>query len=338
MNREKELPLISLVVPVYNCEKYVGECIESILIQDYSNIELILVNDGSKDNSKKIIEDYAKKDKRIRIINQDNFGVSAARNNGIKTANGKYIGFIDADDYIERDYVSYYYKLIKENDAEIALTPMPRKFNEQSKNEELKIKKDFVEIWTGVEAAKNMLYYNVVIAPWNKIISKKIIDENNIRFNEKLAFGEGFNFSIDCFQRATKVVVGHKNVYNYRVDNKNSVMTKFSLKLVDGSIEAQETIRNNLVKPTKELLKACKYANWHTYCDCLNTIIGCNVKEKYKDRYKKIKKVCRKDALCIIGTPISKKDKIKGILYFISPYIAAKIINHFRIRKFTVEE
>ena len=105
MNNIEEMPLISLVVPVYNCEKYVGECIESILSQDYSNIELILVNDGSKDNSKNVIEDYSKKDKRIKIINQENSGVSSARNNGMKISKGKYIGFIDADDYVEKDYV-----------------------------------------------------------------------------------------------------------------------------------------------------------------------------------------------------------------------------------------
>lgn len=338
MNNIEEMPLISLVVPVYNCEKYVGECIESILSQDYSNIELILVNDGSKDNSKNIIEDYSKKDKRIKIINQENSGVSSARNNGMKISKGKYIGFIDADDYVEKDYVSYYYKIIKKNNAEIALTPMPRKFNEENKRKEHNYDKDFVEVWTGAKAAENMLYYNVVIAPWNKIISKELIENNNIKFNEKLAFGEGFNFSVDCFQRANKVAVGHKKVYNYRVDNKDSVMTKFSLRLVDGSIEAQETIRKNLVNPTEELLKACKYANWHTYCDCLNTIIGCDVKNKYKDKYKKIRKVCKKDALCVIDAPIPKKDKIKGIMYFISPYFTAKIINHFRIRKFTVDK
>lgn len=331
-------PLISIVIPVYNGENYIEECINSITNQDYKNIEIIIVNDGSKDNSKNIAEKLRRKDKRIIIIDQENAGVSTARNNGIATAKGEYITFIDVDDYISRDYISYYYKLLKENNAEIALTPFPRKFNEKTKKLEEQEISDYVEIWSGEETAAQMLYYNIVIAPWNKMISMKLINENGIKFNPKLSFGEGFNFSVDCFQRAKRVAVGHKKVYHYRVDNPNSVMTKLSLKLITGSIEAQKTIKENLVNKNKQMLDACKYANWHTYCDCYNTIVGSNKIKYFKKEYKMLKKVCRKDSICAISAPVPKKEKIKSIMYFISPYITAKIINHFRIRKFTVEE
>lgn len=215
---------------------------------------------------------------------------------------------------------------------------MPRKFNSSNKIKEEQKVEDTVEVWSGTKTAMEMLYYNIVIAPWNKMISKELIDKNNIRFNKKLSFGEGFNFSVDCFQRANTVAVGHRKVYNYRVDNPNSVMTKFSMKLITGSIEAQKTIKSNLVNETEELLQACRYANWHTYCDCLNTIIGCKVEKKYKKEYKEIKKICKNDALCVFKAHISKKEKIKGLAYWISPYLAARLINRFRIRKFTIEE
>lgn len=339
MESKIEKPLITIIVPFYNGERYLEECINSILDQDYSNIEIILVDDGSKDNSKKIAQNFMAKDNRVKLISQNNSGVSIARNNGINNSKGDYICFIDVDDYISKDYISYFYSLIEKSNAEIAITPMPRKFNSSSKiSEKLQTSDDIVENWTGIKAATEMLYYNIVIAPWNKMISKKLIDEYNIRFNPKLSFGEGFNFSVDCFQRAKKVVVGNRKVYNYRVDNPNSVMTKFSMKLITGSIEAQETIKNNLVNKTPELLKACKYANWHTYCDCLNTMIGCRVEKKYIKEYKKLKKVCRNDAICVFYAHIPTKEKIKGLLYFINPYITAKLINHFRVRKFTVEE
>ena len=108
--------------------------------------------------------------------------------------------------------------------------------------------------------------------------------------------------------------------------------------MVNSNIEAQKYINDHLVVRTKSLLHACKYANWHTYCDCLNTMVGCNVRKKYFSKYQELKKVCRWDSFSVIGAPISFKEKVKGFLYFLSPYIASKIINHFRVRKFTIEE
>jgi len=330
-------PLITIIVPVYNGEKYINKCITSILNQKYQNIELILVNDGSKDGTKEILDDWSRKNTKIKVIQQENKGVSIARNTGIEAARGDFLTFVDSDDYIANDFISYYYKLIKEYNADIALTPKPQKFNEESQNIVPNIE-DNIQIWTGEKAACEMLYYNIDIGSWNKLISKELIEKYNIRFNPKLSYGEGFNFSVDCFQRAKKIVVGKKKVYYYRVNNPNSAMTKFKLELVTGSIEAQKYIRKNLVKETKELIDACKYANWHTHCDCLNTMVGCKAINQNKKIYKKIKKVCRKDSICALKSPVPKIDKIKGILYGINPYFAAQLINKFRKRKFTVEK
>jgi len=338
MKKQKNNSLISIVVPVYNGEHYIEECINSIIKQDYNNIEILVINDGSIDSSVKIIEKMQKKDSRIKLINQKNSGVSCARNNGIKNAKGDYITFIDVDDYISSDYISYYYKLIKENNAEIALTPFPYKFNNESKNYISEEKNDIVEVLSGEETALQMLYYNIVIAPWNKMISMKLINDNKLRFNVNLAFGEGFNFSVDCFQRAKKVAIGKRKVYYYRVDNPNSVMTKLTMKLITGSIEAQDVIKKNLINKSKKMLKACKYSNWHTFCDCFNTIVGSKKIKEYKKQYVMLKKVCRKDALTGLNAPIPIKEKIKCIMYFVSPYITAQIINSFRIRKFTIED
>ena len=99
-------PEVSVIVPVYNVEAYLAQCIDSILAQDYRNFELILVNDGSTDNSGAICERYAAQDRRIRVITQENSGPSTARNTGIKAACGKYIVFVDADDWADADYLS----------------------------------------------------------------------------------------------------------------------------------------------------------------------------------------------------------------------------------------
>lgn len=332
-----EEPLITVIVPVYNGEKYIDNCVMSVLNQEYKNIELILINDGSKDGSKEILDNWAKKNEKIKVIHQENSGVSVARNKGIEVAKGLFLTFVDVDDYIAKDFISYYYNLIKEYNAEIALTPMPKKFDD-SFEEFITNIEDNIQIWNGEKTACEMLYYNIAIGPWNKLISKELIDKYNIRFNPKLSYGEGFNFSVDCFQRAKRIAVGKKKVYYYRVNNPNSAMTKFRLELVTGSIEAQKCIRKNLVKETKELIDACKYANWHTYCDCLNTIVGCKVIKQNKEMYKEIKCVCKKDSNCALKSPVPKSDKIKGILYGINPYLTAKLINKLRKRKFTVEK
>ena len=170
------------------------------------------------------------------------------------------------------------------------------------------------------------------------MISREIIEKNKLRFNENFFGGEGFSFSVDCLQRAKKVAIGNQKVYLYRVDNAESGTTKFSLKMMHSSINAQKYMKDNLVNPDKNILKACRYSNWHTCCDNLNTIVGCGVIKNNKKLYNDMKKQCRKYSLLGMFAPIPKKEKIKGVMYFISPYITAKIINHFRIRKFTIEK
>lgn len=113
---------LSIVVPVYNNEKFLDKCLTSIINQTYQNLEIILVNDGSKDNSLKIMEEYAKKDSRIIIIDKENGGVSSARNDGIKRSTGEYITFVDSDDYIELNEIEEMYNAIKENNVDMVRT------------------------------------------------------------------------------------------------------------------------------------------------------------------------------------------------------------------------
>lgn len=113
---------ISVIVPIYNADKYLARCIESIVNQTYHNLEIILVDDGSVDQSLKICEQYAKNDTRIKIIYQHNQGVSVARNNGISHANGEYVCFVDADDFVSEDYCQNLVELIKRDKSDIAVT------------------------------------------------------------------------------------------------------------------------------------------------------------------------------------------------------------------------
>ncbi len=333
MNRKVDLPLITIIVALYNGEKYLRECLDSVLHQDYSNLEIILVDDGSVDSSGQIADEYGRANDKIKVIHQKNMGVSKARNRAIQDSKGEYICIVDQDDCLSENYISYYYGLIRDNNAEIALTPMADKFF-GSVHTDIRSDQDKVKVCTGNEAAIEMLYHKIVIAPWNKMISRKLIVENDIKFNTAFFCGEGFAFSIECFFKANRIAVGNKKVYHYRVGHPESGASKFRLSMIHSSIEAQKYIKLLFVNPSDALLKAWYFSNWHTHCDCLNIMVGCGKTKEYQDLYQSIKGVCKKDALCALDAPISISQKVRGILFKISPYFAACIVNFFRLRKF----
>ena len=117
----KNNPLVTVIVPVYNCEKYIARCIESVINQTYSNIELIIVNDGSTDHTNEICENYNKKYQNIKLINQKNQGVSIARNNALNISLGQYIQFTDSDDYMEKDMIELMVKSAVTNNSDIVI-------------------------------------------------------------------------------------------------------------------------------------------------------------------------------------------------------------------------
>lgn len=190
----------SIIIPVYNCQDYIGRCIESIINQKYKNYEIILIDDGSSDNSGTICDEYAKDNKQIKVIHKKNEGVSAARNDGLNQVSGKYICFLDSDDYIDKNYFDTIDKIIeKHNEVELInfgfysevenskfelLSSDIINYKEKYYNSQIKIKKDFVNLWD------NTMLYNI----WNKIYLTKIIKENEITF-PNYNWGEDVEFN-----------------------------------------------------------------------------------------------------------------------------------------------
>ena len=168
---------VSIVVPVYNAEKYVAECIESLINQTYKNIEIILINDGSKDKSYEICERYAKKDARIQLYNQENIGVSKTRNKGIEKASGKYILFVDSDDYCESEMVENAAKNANEDILYIWC------YTEVYKNKIVPIK---FGRKINIENIYEVFSSTLIGSSCNKIFSLGILKENNIKFNENI--------------------------------------------------------------------------------------------------------------------------------------------------------
>ena len=173
-------PIISIIVPIYNVERYLSRCIESILNQSFKEFELILVNDGSLDNSGEICDIYASKDDRVKVIHKKNGGVSSARNVGVSTANGEYIGFVDPDDYIDKEMYYKLYRLCIDNDSNIAICRFNREINGKLQN--IGSTEEIIEL-NNIEAMNELFKGNLYrFSLCNKLFSKKCF--NNVSFPE----------------------------------------------------------------------------------------------------------------------------------------------------------
>ena len=213
---------ISVVVPVYNVEKYLKECIDSIINQTLEDIEIIWVNDGSTDSSLEILNDYAKKDSRIIVINKSNSGYGHTMNMGLNAATGEYVGIIESDDFADKNMFEDLYKLAKEYDADIvkgdwynywSKNKFARKNNRISSAKALKL--------TNSKQDKSLLRINPSV--WSAIYKKEFLNKYNIRFLETPgASYQDLAFSFKIFALAERVILTDKAYLYYRQDNMNS--------------------------------------------------------------------------------------------------------------------
>lgn len=206
---------VSVIVPVYNVEQYLDKCLISLINQTLDNIEIICVNDGSTDGSLKILEKYANLDKRVVIINKQNSGVGLAREDGLRLAQGEYIGFVDADDWVSRNYYEKLYQHAISSDADIAATSSVEMYfeNEDTCLKQVGIKNNNAVLSTVDEKAPLFVNTGVI---WNKIYKKSFLKENNIK---QSGFNFGFEdnyFTILSVILANRIATTNEAVYYYR--------------------------------------------------------------------------------------------------------------------------
>lgn len=312
---------VSIIVPIYNVEKYLNRCVDSILTQTYGNLEIILVDDGSPDKSPQICDSYAEQDKRVKVIHKTNAGVSAARNSGIEIATGEYICFADGDDYLMPDYVEYLLKLALDNNVDVALTT--EMFSNYYSNQ---IEKDDVLLYTGEEATEKILCYKIPIGVYCKIFKRSFLG-SDIRFLTDVFIGEGFNFNTMAFQKANNVAIGRRRVYYYRRDNATSATTKFSEKKWINGLHSIQIIKNNLIIKTERLYNAIEYADWRTHADVLVLMEQAKAQKQYPEMYKKCKKLIRKNLKYAFIVPCRRTEKFKAILFAINPHLVTWMMN-----------
>ncbi|MFR5876151.1 MAG: glycosyltransferase family 2 protein [Eubacterium sp.] len=214
MNNEQYL--ISVIVPVYNVEKYLDECVESIVNQTYKNLEIILVDDGSTDNSGKICDKWSEKDSRIKVIHKENGGSSSARNVALDIAHGDYIGFVDSDDFIDEDMFDLLLKNALEYSAEISRCSY--RFNIDGKFTDSEEINDEIQVHSSKKILDSMKYSGIINdIPVCKVYRKDFIAD--ARFDETLISGEDVVFNYYLYKKISRLVSQDAAKYSYRIHN-----------------------------------------------------------------------------------------------------------------------
>ena len=275
----KEEELISVIIPVYNVEKYLNKCLDSVISQTYNNIEIILIDDGSPDKCGVICDEYSKKDKRIKVIHKNNEGVSIARNLGIEKAKGEYITFIDSDDYVEKNYIETLYKMCKKNNSDMSICGTID-VNETGKivSESKKINKNM----TNVEALQELLeekHFNNVV--WAKLYKLSLLD--NIKFKENIKIAEDIDVIYKVLDKTTKVSIDTNNIlYYYRI-RKNSVTQRGYNNDWKKAIEIIGKMTNYIIEKYPKLKKYAikRYIKINVFCICQILKYGEHMEEIY---------------------------------------------------------
>lgn len=231
--------LISVIVPVYNIEDFIEKCVESIINQTYKNLEIILINDGSKDKSGQICNQLKEKYKNIKVIHKNNEGLSEARNDGIKSAKGKYISFIDGDDYIKSNMYELLYNALKENDCDIAECGFIKKMPDSTEIIINNCKEN--QILPGEDAMKSSINNSIFsTVAWNKLYKKSIFEEHNIFYPKSKLHEDQFT-TYKIFEKSKKSIKIKESLYYY-VQRDNSIMKTFNIKRLDGCEAIKETM------------------------------------------------------------------------------------------------
>ena len=297
--------LISVIVPIYNVEKYLNKCIESIINQSYSNLEIILVDDGSKDNSGVMCDSYLLKDNRIKVIHKENGGLSDARNVGIEKAKGEYIIFIDSDDWIDKKMIETLYNIIKKDNSDISICDYFLAYSE-----EIQTQKEDIEIinLSNIEALKKIYDKDLgvcMIVAWNKLYKRNLF-KDDIRYPYGKIHEDEFT-TYKLLYKAKKISYINQKMYYYR-QRENSIMNKpFNKKRLDvlEAFEQRSYYMKDIVKD-KELYKK-------TLIEYYGVIIKFyfKYKETYMSDKKTLKKMLKKARKIYIKNIVSFKWNLK---------------------------
>lgn len=295
------IPQISIIIPAYNVDKFIRRCLDSILSQSYQNFEIILVDDGSTDNSLVICEDYAYNDKRIKLIRQTNRGVSSARNTGLKFSIAEYICFVDSDDWLEKDFCQDMLNGLLKFNADLSICTFKTFYDINFFKEEYTFKRQIVTscdvknfLKQAINNGSNILMNNVTA----KLFKRSILEAHQINFEEAVKIGEDALFISEYQRYINKAICIPKSLYCCnRFDNNESVTSSYI-----------ENYWDNMIYVKQRLFEinsyAVEYSNEYKYHQYLRVAIKAVCEEgkivsnnRFFQRYRNIKQICNEKEL-----------------------------------------
>lgn len=258
------LPVVSVVVPVYNVESYVDECLASILAQSEVSLEVVVVDDGSSDSSATRASRIAIADPRVRVIAQSNQGVSAARNAGLEASSGEFVCFVDSDDVLGADFLEQHLTAALATGADFVISTAAGSASTlQSPTS-----------WTGSRAAAELLAADIPIGCWNKLYRREFLNRAEIRFRRDLYMGEGLYFICECARKANGIVAIGPAGYHYRVDNANSATSVASVDKMRNALYSISEIEKLWHDGGPEVRVALSYQRlWTLFAALVNAVV-----------------------------------------------------------------
>lgn len=315
--------MISVIVPIYNVEKYLIKCVNSILSQSYSELEIILVDDGSPDNCGKICDELAKKDSRIRVIHQKNSGLAAARNAGLAVARGEYVAFVDSDDTIENDMYLLLYDMMKIDDADISICES-RKITEKDSLERIEYSRyrrvllDNDELW-------ELVFGKLNNASWNKLYKRKLIGD--LRFPEKVVHGEDLLFNIEYLTKCNVGAYSEAPMYNYLSRNDSITRSGFNENIFL-EIIAKDKAKEFVAEHMPVQLENAEVFSFRARMNVLRSVYAADKELIYQNKIDEIKKYI-KQQYRNVKRSLKKKEKIEYELFFSLPSLYRRIAKYY---------
>ena len=299
--------MISIIVPVYNAKDYLRRCLDSILAQTYTDWEALLIDDGSTDESGNICDEYAIKDKRFKVFHRENKGVSAVRNAGLANASGEYISFIDSDDFVHEGMLAKQYQMLKENDADLAITGYDFAYDDTLNQATVKGE---LQILNSEGAIKKILDNQQFCSPWTKLYKKKLF--NNVNYPEGEIY-EDLMTAFEIFMAADKIVYQDIPFYNYFQACVSITRSDFSYSKLD-EVKALKKQYEFVNAKFPELADEARYKY-------VNNVFGHIINLVTKDdeigqeKYKEFTKVLKDNySFYKKNTKLSKKNKFRLVL------------------------
>lgn len=312
--------MISIVIPIYKVEPYLRRCLDSVLAQTYTDLEIILVDDGSPDGCGAICDEYREKDSRIKVIHQENRGLSGARNAGLAIASGQYIAFLDSDDYVDPDMYEKLLTVLLENDADIAecgyrwVKPDVTYDRENTGN---------VDVYTNIEALEKLyfgdqMFGGISIVVWNKLYRAELLE--NLCFAQGL-INEDVDFTPRALYQARRIAKLNENLHNFFFSPNSISRSSFSLKRLDAIEVRRRIMAFHKEKGLQRYYDFVESTYFSTLYACYYDCRRLRAQSAYRKEAEELRKILQSQYEAILSNPHHQGRLLRHRIFHISPTV-----------------